>query len=259
MSSLASRWLKSVPTLETQLRTGMVGAEVVSHPVAEVAEALEEICRLAEQADPRGREILAAALPTLTDPLRSELVAALRAEAQSMSHLALGRLLRRRVGIRDGAHEVPEPNARHPGDARVGRAVTLGERKALARAHNRDVLDRVLRDPHPHVIRNILKNPRITEDDVVRLAARRPTFPDVQVEIARSTRWGIRPRVRVALVQNPFTPTNVSVPLLPLLVRPELDQLLAATDVPPIVRSAAVELLERRPPIPVTIEAETEQ
>lgn len=226
--------------------------DMTVHPLDEVAEALEEVAMLAEQADPRAREALAAALPTLTDPVKDDFVGTLRTAAQESGHFALARLLRRRAGLRDGAHEVPEPNVRHPGEARVGRALTLGERKALARARNRDVLDRLLRDPHPHVIRNILENPRITEADVVRLAARRPTYPDVQSEIARSARWGVSPRVRLALVQNPYTPPSISVPLLPLLIRPELDQVRAAADLPPIVRSAAVELLGRRPPIPVS-------
>lgn len=228
-------------------------------PLPDVAAALEQICLLAEQADPRAREVLAAAVPSLTDPVRDELVFALRGEAQDRGHFALARLLRRRTGLADGAHEVPDPAQRHPGTSPVGRPLTLGERKALARARDRDVLDRLLRDPHPLVIRNILSNPRITEDDIVRLAARRPTYPDVQAEIAKSARWGIRPRVRMAIVQNPFTPPTISVPLIGLLIRPELDQVMAATDLPPIVRGAALELLDRRPPIPIKEAPDTKQ
>lgn len=260
VSTLAERWLRSVPGLkEAQLRASLLANDLAVHPIEDAAEALEEICLLAEQADPRAREALGAALPTITDPTRDEWVAALRAVAHERGLFALSRLLRRRTGLRDGAHDVPDPDHRHPGDARVGRALTLGERKSLARARNRDVLDRMLRDPHPAVIRNILGNPRITEDDVVRLAARRPTYPDVQAEIARSPKWTTRPRVRLALVQTPFTPPAISVPLLPMLVRPELDQVLAATDIPPIVRSAAVDLLDRRPPIPLREGPETKQ
>jgi hypothetical protein len=177
-------------------------------------------------------------------------VAQLRESAHEAGLLALARMLRRRA--RPAAFPEPprEPDQRHPGEARIGRALTLGERKALARSRDRFMLDRLLRDPHPAVIRNVLSNARITEDDVVRLAARRPAFPDVQIEIARHVRWSIRPRVRLALVQNPFTPPGVSVPLLSLLVRPELDQVLSASDVPAIVRGAARDLLERRPPVP---------
>jgi hypothetical protein len=261
VSELATHWLKAVPALkETGLRVGLVGSEIEDTPLDVVAEALEHISMLAEQADPRAREVLSAALPILTDPAKGELVGSLREQAQEGGHFALARLLRRRGGIRDGLHDVPEPGERHPGEARVGRAVTLGERKSLARGRNRDVLDRLLRDPHPQVIRTILVNPRITEEDVVRLAARRPTYPDVQAELAKSPRWGIRQRVRVALVQNPYTPPAISVPILSMLVRQELEQVLQATDVPPIVRGAALELLERRPPIPAREdEPETKQ
>lgn len=260
LSDLAERWLKSVPTLkEMQLRAGLVGAEIASYPESEVADALEHISMLAEQADERAREVLSAAMLLLTDPAREELVSSLRAEAHARGLFALARLLRRRSGIRDGAHEVPEPGIRHPNESRYGRPLTLGERKSLARNQNRDMLDRLLRDPHPHVIRNILANPRITEDDIVRLAAKRPTFPDIQAEIAKSPKWSVRQRVRMAIVQNPYTPPSIAVPILSLLVRPELGQVAAATDIPPIVRGAALELLDRRPPIAPLAEPETKQ
>ena len=252
--------MRTIPSVrEMELRAGLVGAEITSLPEAEVADALEEIALLAEQADQRAREVLGAAMPLLTDPARDDLVASLRAEAHARSLFALARLLRRRAGIRDGAHDVPEPAERHPSESRYGRPLTLGERKALARHADRDMLDRLLRDPHPHVIRNILANPRITEDDIVRLAAKRPTFPDIQAEISKSPKWSVRARVRMSLVQNPYTPPSIAVPILSLLVRPELDQVVAATDIPPIVRGAALELLGRRPPIPSTDEPETKQ
>jgi hypothetical protein len=54
----------------------------------------------------------------------------------------------------------------------------------------------------------------------------------------------------MAIVQNPGAPPEIAVPLLRLLVRPELHQVTAAADVPAVVRAAASELLERRPPVP---------
>ncbi|MFO0553574.1 MAG: hypothetical protein U0271_34650 [Polyangiaceae bacterium] len=248
---LAQRWLRAIPSIgEVDLRIGLFTLDFEQWPADALAEALEEVSLLGEQTDARARAVLAAAVPCLTDPQRVGTIARLRELAHERGHFALARLLRHRDGLRDGHHEIPEPHERHPGDARVGRAVTLGERKALARGHDRFALDRLLRDPHPAVIRNVLSNPRITEDDVVRLAARRPTFPDIQLEIARSPKWSVRSRVRVALAQNPYTPPTVAVPLLSLLIRHELEEVRAATDLPPIVRSAAIDLLERRPPIP---------
>ena len=69
-------------------------------------------------------------------------------------------------------------------------------------------------------------------------------------EIARHVKWAQRARVRMALVQNPYSPPELVVPFVRLLIRPELEQLLQAVDVQPVVRAAASELLERRPPVP---------
>jgi hypothetical protein len=46
------------------------------------------------------------------------------------------------------------------------------------------------------------------------------------------------------------TPPELAVPLVRLLIRPELREVLAAPDVPALVRAAAGELLDRRPPVP---------
>jgi hypothetical protein len=100
------------------------------------------------------------------------------------------------------------------------------------------------------VVQNLLGNPRLTEDDVLRMAARRPAYPRVIGEIARHPRWSQRARVRLAIVQNPGSPVDLSVPLVRLLTRAELREVLAAADVPAVVRAAAGELLERRPPVP---------
>lgn len=231
------------------MRLAMVGSDLATTRLDDLAEALEAIASLAEQADKRAREVLTAAAPTLTDPGFDERVEALREVAQLRGHFALARLLRRRA--KEGEIAAPDPEERGGmPPPKGGRTLTLGERKFLARGQDRMMLDRLLRDPHPHVIRAILRNPRITEIDVVLLAARRPTYPDIQAEIAKSARWSPRPRVRLTLVQNPFTPSTIAVPILPLLLRGELVQVAHATDLPRIVRAAALDLLDRRPPVP---------
>jgi len=75
------------------------------------------------------------------------------------------------------------------------------------------LMARLLLDPHPDVIARLLVNPRLTEDDVIRLAAKRPNRSDVLAQIARSDKWLHRPRVRIAIVLNPWTPPEVSAPM----------------------------------------------
>lgn len=230
------------------MRLAMIASDLEAARLDELAEGLDMIAALSEQADTRAREVLTAAAPKLTDPAFDVRVEELREMAQIRGLFALSRLLRRRN--RGGEISSPEPDERGGmPPPRGGRTLTLGERKFLARGHDRMMLDRLLRDPHPDVIRQVLRNPRITEIDVVLLAARRPTYPDLQVEIAKSARWSPRPRIRVALVQNPYTPPTIAVPILPLLLRNELNQVAHATDLPRIVRAAALDLLDRRPPV----------
>ncbi len=123
-------------------------------------------------------------------------------------------------------------------DFGAGRPLTLGERKALARKRDRDLLARVLRDPHPDVIRILLGNPALTEDDVVRLCARRPVAPDVLRAVFRSTRWIVRYRVRRAIVTNPFSPSDVALQLAVHLDAADARQVAASPELSVRVRDA---------------------
>jgi len=110
-------------------------------------------------------------------------------------------------------------------------------------------MEKLFADPHPAVIRTLLANPKVVEDDVVRLTARRPADPEVLAVIARSPRWTHRVRVRMAIVLNPDTPPELSIPLLALLLRPELELVAGASLLVPTLRAAARDLLDRRPPL----------
>jgi hypothetical protein len=250
LSPLAARWSRAVPGLrESALRVAYLRDELTRRPLVAVAGALDDLCGQAEQADPRAREVLAAAVTVLADPGASDLADALRKLADHEALLPLGRLLRRRARG-EPAPDPPVVNERTLPTASSGRVLTLGERRALARRPSRAAFDKLLRDPHPMVVKNLLQNPRLTEDDVIRMVARRPAYPEVISEVARHPVWSQRGRVRMAIVQNPGAPPEIAVPLLRLLVRPELHQVTAAADVPAVVRAAASELLERRPPVP---------
>ncbi|MDI1446201.1 hypothetical protein [Polyangium sp. 6x1] len=247
---LAARLCKVVPALpDLAMRTALVlrTLETAGPPAA--ARALDDIASRAEQTDPAAREVLAALLPLLGDPTHAAFLSALRDLAKDASLLALSRLLRRKA-------KHAEPHATSPIEHRGialepgGRPLSLGERRALARKPSRGVLDKLLADPHPRVIENLLANPRLTEDDVVRIAAKRPQKPEIASEVARSARWMARARVRMALVLNPGTPPELSVPVLSLLLRHELAEVADATQLPRVLRSAALDLLARRPPLP---------
>lgn len=214
-------------------------------PSEPLADALEEVCGRAERADPRAVEVIAALVQCAHEAALRDALTRLREEAAGRGLVALDRLLRgeRLVGVAPARESTPP----RPMTGQGGRELTLGERKSLARRGSRDRVLALLRDPHPVVIERALASSRLTEDDVVRLAAARPGYPEALRAIARSP-WVKRARVRLALVLHPATPLDVAAPMIVLLHRGELRRVVASAGASDHVRALASEYLERRPP-----------
>ncbi len=234
------------------LRAHYVATVARAWPIDGLARALDILCQRAEQAEASAREVLIAVVDALNAEGTLELVYRLQELAVVESLLALERLIRT-PGRRPKQGDGPGPS-RDAADAKAagirnarGRPLTLGERKSLARRPDRETMRRLLADPHPDVIRRCLRNPRMTEDDLIPLAARRPGRGEVLAEIARSP-WVHRPRVRLALVLNPATPLEIAVRITGLLLRPELDMVARSPGVADALRAICLEHLARRPP-----------
>jgi len=145
-----------------------------------------------------------------------ELLAELYAEARARGADDLARFLLdspAALALAGGARISPDPKLAD---------VPLGVRKQLARSNRRDKLERLFADPEPLVIRQLLQNPKVTEADVVRMAARRPAVAGVLRELFRAERWIRRYAVKRTLVMNPYTPGEIAARLLPLLRREDL-------------------------------------
>lgn len=128
-------------------------------------------------------------------------------------------------------------------DARLF-TLPLGVLKSRARlTKNPDELSRLAVASNADVVREVLRNPRLTEELVVRIAARRPARPEPLTEIWRSTRWSVRPAVRRALVFNPYLPPEVGAKIVPLLPRPDLELLRDSSGLHASLRELAATLL----------------
>ena len=246
--SPATRLRKVLLSLQdTGLRLGWLRSYLSCTPTPEAAQCLDALCDEGEQSVQGAREALLSVAMLLVELGDCELVARLRAEAAERHLLSLGRLLRR--GPDSPERESPPEELPVP-DYGTGRELTVGERRSLARRPHRRCFERLLADPHPLVIRQLLKNPRLTEDDIVYLATRRPARIVAIREIVAAPRWLNQPRVRMSILLNPGSPSSVAMPLLVLCTRPELSEIVHATDASLALRATARELLERRPPLP---------
>jgi hypothetical protein len=211
------------------MRVSYLKHELVRLSADDIAELLEMAVDGSELKAPPHPELLLALTLALADvpDVRQAIVRA----AAARGLMRVVQLLSRR-----DAQETPSRthNARNGLDD--SRPLTLGERKALARKRDRRLIARAIRDPDPAVIGILLGNPALTEEDVVRLCARRPVSAEVLRSVFRSTRWIVRYRVRRAIVLNPHTPLDVSLPLAVQLSGPDARLVMESTELAPELR-----------------------
>jgi hypothetical protein len=236
-----SRKLAALPALAMQRAVLRETLEVMAP--AEAAALCGELVRRGRDGAPYDQAVLALTAVLDGNDLGYERHGELYAEARAAGDGALSRLLL--------SAQPPPPGtpARVPIPGRP--EITLGERKSLARGSrtSREVLDRLMRDPDPSVLTLLVENPRITEADVVRIAARRPTTADLQRVIFSCERFIARYGVKRALVYNPYTPSDLAARLVPLLTRTDLIELSEDSKVSGTVRTAAREMLSKLPPV----------
>ncbi len=125
-------------------------------------------------------------------------------------------------------------------------AYSLGHRKTLARGPRNPLMERVLRDPDPRVVREVLRNPRVREAEVVAIASRRPCPEAVFHRIAESEAWIRRPAVQRAILRNPYAPPRLAVALLVLQPSGVLGEVAKEKGLHPAVREGALEVLAWR-------------
>jgi hypothetical protein len=244
-TSTLRRTIRSLP--EPALRVAWLTRVLEASPPIEVAPLIDTLLREGERGEPAALEATLTLGMVLVSPEHPDLARKLADASEGTELFSLRRMTR---GARA---EDRRPTTERPAlvpDYGAGRELTLGERRSLARRPNRRAFEQLLADPHPLVTRLLLENPRMTESDVVRLASQRPAHTSTLLELARSPRWLSRQRVRLTLMLNPSSPPSLSIPLVVPCTRPELRTIARGTDIPLILRATALELLERRLPVP---------
>jgi hypothetical protein len=222
-------------TRDPTLAVGYLRSELVHAPADLVAGALDVVLADAAARDGAALGLLIVLGVALAPVGAADLRAGIAAAATEAGLLHVGEIL----GARGAAQQAGDEELERIPDFGKGRPLALGERKSLARRRDRQLLARVLRDPHPDVIRVLLENPALTQDDVVRLVARRPVPADVLREVASCVRWMARGHVRAALLKNPYAPLDVVLPLVPLATSTELAELASSPELSAALRSLA--------------------
>jgi hypothetical protein len=149
-------------------------------------------------------------------------------------------MLRRLLERSDEQPEKKAPNA-------WDRMRSLSQMEKLLLAVKADRSERALlvQDNDPRVLLSLLRNPRLTVDEVVRVA--KSSFLTFQVAdvIVKASQWMGSLDVRVALIHNPKTPPAFAMRILPTLPEAEV-RAIARAGTNMALKTAALRLLQGR-------------
>ena len=102
----------------------------------------------------------------------------------------------------------------------------------------------LVQDPDPQVLYALLKNPRLTVDEVVRVAKSAYLTYQTAELILKSTQWAASLEVRTALVHNPKTPPTFALRILPTLPEAEIKAIARGAATSMALKQAALKRLQ---------------
>jgi hypothetical protein len=218
---------------ELDMRVGLICERLGSAHAEAALEFLNRAYRDASIGDPDAQRVFLAVGWALFDPRLQDIRPRLGMHARRIELHHLADLLAPPVideSLAENGHRIP--------DLGRGRPLTLGERKSLARTHDRSLIQRV--------IRILLDNPSLTEEDVVRVCAARPNDPNVLQTVYRHRRWVVRYRPRNAILRNPDTQLDTALLLAPLLRKSELREAATSSELAAPLRLSCKAILDLR-------------
>jgi hypothetical protein len=124
--------------------------------------------------------------------------------------------------------------------------LNVAERNILAMRGNGEERAILIRDTARVVSQAVLKNPRLSETEVVNYAGMRSVHEDILRAIAKNREWTKSYAVAWALVRNPKTPAGVSVQFLGRLGTRDLKIAAGDKNVPDLIRRQARALFMTR-------------
>jgi hypothetical protein len=126
------------------------------------------------------------------------------------------------------------------------RKMPVADRFKLALRGNLEARNVLVRDPLKLVQSGVLKNPRLTVEEVLTLAKSRSADGDLLRHLGGAKEWVRHYAVRQSLVQNPKTPVTVSLVLIRGMRERDVRMLARSKNVPGVIQQAARRLVLQR-------------
>jgi hypothetical protein len=124
--------------------------------------------------------------------------------------------------------------------------MSMKDRVKLAMKGDREARNILIRDPNRIVSQAVINNPRITEQEVEKIAAMRTVPDDVLRQIAINRQWARHYMIAHNLARNPRTPIGNVISILTRLQLRDLSAITKNRNVSDAVRKQALRLVQAR-------------
>jgi hypothetical protein len=124
--------------------------------------------------------------------------------------------------------------------------LTVGQKIKLALTGDKEARILLLKDSNKQITANVLKNPRITEDEILKLSSTKGTPDELLRLIAANKEWMKNYKIKNTLVLNPRTPLRITIRLITKLKDKDLANISKSKNIPSVLASAARKTLEAR-------------
>lgn len=125
-------------------------------------------------------------------------------------------------------------------------SMTVAEKIQEALKGTREARGMLIKDANKLVSSAVVKSPKITEDEIVKITSSRSVSDEVLRIICLKESWLRNYRIKLNLVMNPKTPFKVAVKFMYFLRKKDLENIGKSKMVPNIVAAAAKKLASKR-------------
>ncbi|MBN1573485.1 MAG: PilZ domain-containing protein [Deltaproteobacteria bacterium] len=126
------------------------------------------------------------------------------------------------------------------------RKMSMNEKMMLAPKGDKLERAALLKDLNPSVARLIIRNPRITDQEINRIAKDVGTPADVLDAIGKNRKWIQNLEIKNSIVRNPRTPSQLALRQLALLSTKEISLIAKSQHVRDNIKREAVKILTQR-------------
>ena len=124
--------------------------------------------------------------------------------------------------------------------------MSITEKIKLATVGNKEARGLLIRDTNRLVAVAVIRSPRITDGEVLRIAQNRAVLDDVLRVIYGNREWTKQYPVKLALVKNPKTPLAISLRFLSTLREGEIKNLARDRNIPSSVQTSAKKMMSKK-------------